>query len=131
MSYAFIERTCTLCDGEGCEHCCGTGVIGSYEEVPSITLPETANTAFGKELRKWRESNRIGMREAAQAFGLSVSELSALERGQRDPTPEEERKFSCLSGVSSAMNESCYRDRVGTGEALAGVEGNGEKSNLL
>lgn len=58
--YAFVDRKCERCEGWGvvefgfkCPECHGTGMIGSFEEVPEI--PKNGDKKLGNLLRKTRE----------------------------------------------------------------------------
>ena len=53
-SYAFVDRKCPRCNGDGtlklalpvtlCPLCRGTGIVGSYEPVPD--MPQLNSTLF-------------------------------------------------------------------------------------
>ena len=100
ISYAFIDRKCPRCDGEGtlkaalpttfCPRCKGTGMVGEYREVPSIELHPTP---FSKLLRSMRESSQITLRDLSRRFGMPPSRLSGLETGRETPTDEEKKKI--------------------------------------
>lgn len=97
-SYAFIDRKCLRCDGEGtlkaalpttfCPRCKGTGMISEYREVPTIELHPTP---FSKLLRSMRERRQLSLRDLSRSFGMSPSRLSGLETGRETPTPGEEK----------------------------------------
>lgn len=99
-NYAFIDRKCPRCDGEGtlkaalpttfCPLCKGTGTVGTYQEVPSI---EPHPTPFSKLLRSIREREKITLRDLSRRFGMSPSRLSEIETGRTTPTDEEKNKI--------------------------------------
>lgn len=98
--YAFIDRKCPRCDGEGtlkfampttiCPLCKGTGMVGEYREVPNIELHPTP---FSKLLRSMRERKKVTLRDLSRRFGMSPSRLSGLETGREMPTDEEKKKI--------------------------------------
>lgn len=88
--YAFVDRKCPACAGTGkiplgrmCACCHGTGLIGDYEEVPSIEYD--GPSAFTYRLRLTRETRKVSMSELAAQLGTSVVELSDIERGKIEP----------------------------------------------
>lgn len=99
-SYAFIDRRCPRCDGEGtlkaalpttfCPLCKGTGMVGEYREVPSIDLHPTP---FSRLLRSIREKKSITLRELSRRLEISVPRLCELETGRETPTDEEKKKI--------------------------------------
>lgn len=99
-SYTFIDRKCPRCDGEGtlkaslphnrCPLCKGTGMVGEYQEVPTI---EFHPTPFSKLLRSIREREKITLRDLSRRFGMPPSRLSGLETGRETPTDEEKKKI--------------------------------------
>lgn len=99
-SYAFIDRKCLRCDGEGtlkaalpttfCPRCKGTGMIGEYREVPTI---EFHPTPFSENLRSTRLRKGVTIRELSQHFGILPSRLNGIETGRETPTPDEENKI--------------------------------------
>ena len=98
-NYAFVDRICPVCHGEGghpsisrevCPECHGSGLVGGYEEVPDIR-PHFHPTQLSNTLRSTREARKVSMRTLALHIGVSVWRLSDIERGFGDaPTPEEE-----------------------------------------
>lgn len=101
-SYAFVDRICSKCNGEGhyphnpwhiCPRCNGTGSIGSFEGLADI-FPQFHPTPFSKSLRATREGRKVSLRELAMHIGVSVCRLSEIERGFGDaPTAKEEKKI--------------------------------------
>lgn len=99
-SYAFIDRKCPLCDGEGtlksalpatiCPLCKGVGMVGKYREVPSIELHPTP---FSELLRSMRERKKVTLRDLSRRFRMSPSRLSGIETGREVPTSDEENKI--------------------------------------
>lgn len=99
-NYAFIDRKCPRCDGEGtlksvlpaiiCPLCKGVGMIGEYREVPTIELHPTP---FSKLLRSMRERRQLSLRDLSLRFGMSPSRLSGLETGRETPMSDEEKKI--------------------------------------
>ncbi len=93
MSYAFVDRRCTACGGIGltgtgkcCKKCAGTGLVGSLEDVPNIEYD--GPSAVAHRLRLTRETKKVSMSELADQFGISVFELSDIERGRLEPIGE-------------------------------------------
>lgn len=91
MSYAFIDRKCTNCNGTGCKICSGTGMVGSFEEVPDI--PMNGDKEFGDKLRKTRERRLISMSELACILSCKVSQISEIECGITMPTDKQREKL--------------------------------------
>lgn len=98
--YVFVDRKCARCDGDGviideeigvqdCPECHGTGIIGSYEEVPDI--PMNGDKEFGNLLRKTRERRLISMSELAVLLKCKVSRISEIELGMTMPTDKERK----------------------------------------
>ena len=55
-----------------------------------------------RSLRAFRRARRLNQREAAKVVGLSQSEWSRLESGQRRPRQELAERLSAITGVSLA-----------------------------
>lgn len=99
-SYAFVDKRCPRCDGEGtlkaalpgtfCPLCKGTGMLGEYQEVPNIELHPTP---FSKLLRSIRERADITLRDLSWQCEMSPSRLSEIETGRTTPTVEEEKRI--------------------------------------
>lgn len=99
-TYAFIDRKCPRCDGEGtlksalpttiCPLCKGAGMVGEYREVSTIELHPTP---FSKLLRSMRERKKVTLWDLSRRFGMSPSRLSGIETGRETPTPDEENKI--------------------------------------
>lgn len=87
MSYAFVDRRCSNCDGKGCEECDFHGIVGSYKEAPD--LPEPLDTVWSRHFRKWRKRNKCSFHDVADKCGMSVSCLSGIETGWIEPTATE------------------------------------------
>lgn len=100
ISYAFIDRKCPRCDGEGtlksalpatiCPLCKGMGMVGEYQKVPTI---EFHPTPFSENLRSTRLMKGVTLRELSRLFGILPSRLSGIETGRETPTPDEENKI--------------------------------------
>ena len=97
-NYAFVNRRCPVCHGDGghpsvsrevCPTCHGTGYIGSLEETPEIRFIHP--TPFSELLRCMRIRKNLTVRELSLRFGMSPSRLSELENGLGTPTSEEEK----------------------------------------
>lgn len=88
MGYAFVDRKCH-CEGTDCycSDCHGTGIVGTFEEVPDT--PIHIPMAIAYRLRQQRERRNVSMSDLAAHFGWSLVHLSDIERGRLDPTPEE------------------------------------------
>ena len=115
MSYAFVDRICQSCNGEGCKKCRFSGNIGSYEEVMDVDFLPEIQTIFGRNFRKWREKCRVSLRDAAQSCGLRVSSLSDIERGRREPSEavrkrKLERLHERLLKREKAMSQAVLED---------------------
>lgn len=96
--YAFVDRKCEHCNGKGfltepkwssCPECDGTGTIGSFEEVPNISI--NCDKEFGNLLRKIREDRQISMSEIAILLKCNVSRISEIEIGIVMPTYKERK----------------------------------------
>lgn len=97
MDGIFVDGTCTACDGKGtvdgriCEICGGYGINSYYREddsVPSVPSNEAI------QLRKTREWRMVSMATLADEFGLSVVELSDVERGRKEIDDELRKKIA-------------------------------------
>lgn len=102
--YAFVDRKCEKCKGTGivfknlngvqCPECHGTGMIGSYEEVPAIDINRIRFVSgLARQLRKNREKRKIGMDDLAKLFGWSLVHLSDIETGRVQPTEAERQQI--------------------------------------
>ncbi|MBO1307733.1 helix-turn-helix transcriptional regulator [Enterococcus sp. 669A] len=61
---------------------------------------------FGKKLKALRESKGLGVNQLALKSGVSASNISRLEKGERkDPTLETVKKLSKALGVSISYFE--------------------------
>lgn len=108
--YVFVDRKCPRCNGEGeiggfdfpieCSNCMGTGMVGSYEEVPHIEYD--GPSAFAHRLRLTREIRKVSMSELAAQLGISVVELSDIERGRIEPIGELRKQI--MDWVYNAKN---------------------------
>ena len=113
-NYGFVDRRCPKCNGEGghptmsrevCPVCKGTGLVGSYEELPQI-LPNNVPSALATRLRMTRERRKPSMSDLAKHFGWSVPHLSDIERGREKPTDEEWKQMSgWIYGTAENSNE--------------------------
>jgi len=58
-----------------------------HDHLPHVNLEECMAelTAFGKEVRKLRIDKEVSLMEMADALGVSVAFLSALETGRKNP----------------------------------------------
>lgn len=99
-SWAFIDRRCPRCSGEGtlkaalpttfCPRCKGTGMISELQQGTPV---EIHPTPFSELLRSMRIRKNLTVRELSLRFGMSPSRLSGLENGLGTPTSEEEKKI--------------------------------------
>ena len=65
-----MEMPCMTCDGKG-----------------DITDQHAARISRGKQFRDYRVSHlRLGLRQAAYVFGMSLVELSNIEQGKTETT---------------------------------------------
>lgn len=87
MGFAFVNRLCPYCLGEGCEECDGFGMRGSYEEVPDV--PQDRPTVLGMQLFVTRLKRQVGFKQVAQMLGCTPSHVSAIERGREAATRSE------------------------------------------
>jgi transcriptional regulator with XRE-family HTH domain len=53
-------------------------------------------------LREWRERHRLTLEEVADLLGVSSSQLSRLERGERGIRPLDRVRYARLLGVRVA-----------------------------
>ena len=64
-------------------------------------MPAQLDTAgLDNRLRQWRVDNGLSLRELSDLTGLSVSGLSRLERGKRQPRPLTRVKIARRLGVT-------------------------------
>lgn len=91
MGFAFVDRRCTCGEDANCPHCGGSGLVGSFEEVPDI--PFHIPYAIVYRLRQQRERRKVSMADLAAQFGWSLVHLSDIERGRVDPTEEEREQI--------------------------------------
>lgn len=54
-----------------------------------VSLPTWPHSPLGEQLRGWRRVWGVGLREAAARAGLTAEQLSGLERGRYDLSPED------------------------------------------
>ena len=87
MGFAFIDRRCPDCNGEGDSKCEGTGLRGSYEKLPDT--PPYQPTELGKSLRAARLQRQATFRDIAQLLECTPSHVSGIELGREKPTTEE------------------------------------------
>ena len=57
-------------------------------------------TAFGENLKRIRKEKKLTLRELANLMGVSASNISHYEQGERNPKPETIRKFKEALGCS-------------------------------
>lgn len=62
---------------------------------------ESVAVAFGRELRSRREAGGWTQAQVAEAAGLSVSGVSAMERGRRQPSLSASFELSRALGLES------------------------------
>lgn len=97
MGLVFVDRECSVCAGEGCDHCQGTGVQGQCVEMPDIRLPEPS--PWARSLRKWRRAAGLTWKNLGEMAGIRVARLSELENGLREPTDAEKKVLdACMEG---------------------------------
>lgn len=65
-----------------------TGKDGIAHDLP-VSLPTWPHSPHGEELRNLRRACSVGLREAAKRAGLTAEQLSGLERGRYDLSPED------------------------------------------
>ena len=104
----FIDRQCPTCNGNGCEQCHGTGMIGdvNMKDVPLWKhkegkiryahkkrgcLTPLDIITFGFPLKCWRIDRGYTFRELGAKTGIPPSVLSEIEIGRREPTEEQRR----------------------------------------
>lgn len=97
MELVFVDRECSVCGGEGCDHCQGTGIQGECVEMPDLILPEPSQWA--KKLRAWRLAAELTLIELSILTGFGVGALSQLENSHREPTDAERIALNaCMEG---------------------------------
>ena len=74
----FVDRACPQCDGAGCQHCQGSGIVGSMEMVDRKA---SKKTAFGEWLRGRRIFWGITLKQASEWSGIGIVRISDIERG--------------------------------------------------
>lgn len=67
--------------------------------LPMDVNPENLRYILGLKVRKYRQSKGFGLKELAQASGLSVSYLSEIEKGRKYPKPDKILKLAEGLGV--------------------------------
>lgn len=78
-------------------------------------------TVDGRQLRQWRESRGLSLRELAARCGVGASAISEMERGQRRPHPRTIRKLAAALDV--AIPELLRREDHDHGWGNAGDRG--------
>lgn len=94
MTYAFIDRRCPTCNGNGCDVCHGVGLVGSYEPAQDIHL--TDPSAWADSVRKFRERSGLSTRAIGEQVGLTPSQWSEIERGLNQPTDEQRAAIDAM-----------------------------------
>lgn len=97
MGLVFVDGECSVCGGEGCDHCEGTGIRGECVEMPDIRLPEPS--PWAQELRAWRLDAGLTWKELGEMTGIRAARLSELENGFQAPTDTEKKVLdACMEG---------------------------------
>jgi transcriptional regulator with XRE-family HTH domain len=76
-------------------------------------------------LRAWRQSNKLTLIQAAEIFGISKSQLSALERGRYIPPIETQMRMDAATNGMVAPGDhaetwASAHPRVNQAERMAG-----------
>lgn len=83
--WLFFRHRCPRCDGWG---------LSGYAMMMDDE-PDARSAEFGRQLRRKRECLRLTMRQVADGTGLSVVQVSDIERGRgADATQEEMDRIS-------------------------------------
>lgn len=77
MGLVFVDGECSVCGGEGCDHCEGTGIRGECVEMPDIRLPEPS--PWAQELRAWRLDAGLTWKELGEMTGTGADEIAKLQ----------------------------------------------------
>ncbi len=78
-----------------------------------IRVPQKEDlAAFGSEVRELRKARQMTLADLAKASGVSISHLSAIERGAVSPTL---RKFTQISEALGVAEEWFFSFRQGSG----------------
>ena len=84
----FLDRQCPTCNGEGCERCHGTGMVGGVSDV-HVTTPQQEPNSFSERMRTWRLEHGRTFRELSIETGILPSVISEIENGRREATQDE------------------------------------------
>lgn len=91
----FLDRRCPTCNGEGCERCHGTGMVGGVSDV-HVTTPQQEPNSFSERMRAWRLEHGRTFRELSTETGILPGVLSEIEKGRREPTEEQRKRIENL-----------------------------------
>lgn len=88
----FLDYIHEACNGEGCEECHGSGMVGeiiSSSEAPVVAKQRLDLLPFALDMQAARREPRITLRELSTATGIQASRLSEIEHAQLEPTVKE------------------------------------------
>lgn len=103
----------------------------SNDTFRSRVAPEESMATFGAEVRELRRARQMTLADLAKASGVSVSHLSAIERGGTSPTLN---KISRIADGLGVPEEWFFSRRVGAGpleRTYVVRQGNRRNLNLL
>ena len=92
--FIFIDERCPDCNGDGCEKCRGTGIVGHMEHSDKMIAGR--HTEFGERIRQWRLGNRLTFFEMGLLVGVLPGQLSEIENGRRKPSEQQRRAIEDL-----------------------------------
>lgn len=121
-SIVFVDRKCPACNGEGCEACDGTGIVGSVEERE---VPEVHPDGVAKALEKERLARGLNFRDLGCNLVVSTPRASQLCRGAGKKMSKSERFCVAyfLGRVPRENFESIVLNlaEIGDGDILRGI----------
>lgn len=83
-----------------------------FSEKPARAATEEGLAAFGAEVRQLRKARQMTLAELAQSSGVSISHLSAIERGTVSASLS---KISRIAGALGVSEEWFFNHRPGSG----------------
>lgn len=100
----FVDGPCPECSGDGCASCNGNGTRGFLKGEQEGTADLQTAWSRDNQLRCWREDRKLSMKEMARACGLTVVEISDIERGRMIPDREQNERL--ISFILKTANDT-------------------------
>lgn len=92
----FVDYIHQSCDGEGCEECNGTGLVGeclSSNQLPPEIKQLLGCLPFAMDMQDARIPHRITLRKLSEKTGIGAARLSEIEHAHVSPTEDEKIKI--------------------------------------